>query len=455
MWQRPKCCPEFCEKCRRTCRDYYSRDYGVVAFTVARCASASLRHALGVEHVDIREIPEGTKVIAIIRDPFTRAMSSYRLSRLNWQENWGSVPDRADGGMGGLFRPPGNEVLVEMFGDALPEERVAAYFNEIAKFGWFDAHHTPQVEQLSNRISGRQRLVSMVDHFIAFERLDEGLDEAVPGTRMPEHHYNSERMESKNVLLPVFEQHRRTIERLYQADYDLYQVKVGATTIRVPPIVNSWLSSRDFYSVKHNVRYYNIPRNASVALRKSLEATIVEVSTIPDDALVLAVLRDPFTRAVSAFHRVMGRWLLEGNSVWRRPVDYHGIRSQRGLTFLEDEEAAAIFDAKTFEDRATAYWKRLEGRRWFDQHQLPQVAFLDSPFRGRTSDAVDEFLFFEQLAEDLSVVLPKVNLAVDHVTPSGVRATITKAFEPHRETINRLYSEDWDLYRGKLRERVP
>ena len=181
--------------------------------------------------------------------------------------------------------------------------------------------------------------------------------------------------------------------------------------------------------------FYNIPKNAMTSVIHSLDFSWRPVADY--DYEIFCVLRDPFTRFISAFN--------ETCELYSEGVTTSKCRD------ITDECLRSILSEPDLGTKCEKYVAELSTAGFFDYHQMPQVFFLNIKrnivrnFKlaviDRDVGKVHHFLRFEHLDDDIKKIAP---VCLPRLNKSS--SIIIDIFKNYESDICKMYTEDFDLY---------
>jgi hypothetical protein len=207
----------------------------------------------------------------------------------------------------------------------------------------------------------------------------------------------------------------------------------------------------ELYSKKHNLIFYNIPKNGMMTIVQHLKMEYVTLKDI-DEYKIFCVLRNPLTRIVSNF------------AFMRNQLYPSNIQSIRDMN-PEIIQKAFVDNDITIGFRC--YLEDILKNGPYEHHDLPQVAYIsnDHPLRckiinwissevTRNIDDIHYFLDFDNLENDIKTIIGTFELSSDP-TLNDVKNLLMPIAEEYREQIFTLYLEDYQLYSLKIKQLFP
>ncbi len=187
--------------------DLYSKKYNIRFFHCPKCAMTSVRHVIGCEWTNIKEIPNDAKNIFVYRDILDRFVSSYFQIRKTYKSHQIKHLKK------NFIRDISGELILKI------KTNPSDYLNEIIKNGFWDTHQLPQI-YYANEI--HERNYQKIDDLIMFENVDSYFLKlgVIKGKRRNINHHPE-----KESVLNFFKTKSKEINYLYKEDLVLKDIK--------------------------------------------------------------------------------------------------------------------------------------------------------------------------------------------------------------------------------------
>lgn len=226
---------------------------------------------------------------------------------------------------------------------------------------------------------------------------------------------------------------------------------------------------KQLYSKRYKFIFYHIPKCALTAVRRALleespkksyvDSNWCEISSIPSNSKVIAVLRDPYERFVSGFiegfvKRAPGMMRACNH---KKPTQIRGICNS-----FEQEIIKEILGCEEITVKIGKFLDYLESNEFFEDHIMPQYYWLTYNNKidtkkfwcKREIEDIDYFLSLSSLEGDFSKVLgTKVNIPRQHPTDKSLKEEYNTHCMKYMDRILELYKEDVLLYREHIEQR--
>lgn len=182
---------------------------------------------------------------------------------------------------------------------------------------------------------------------------------------------------------------------------------------------------KDLFSHKHNVRFYHCPKNAMTSIIKAIEAKWTPVDEMPEEYRTIAVVREPFDRAVSAYLEV---------------TKYYQIYKSNHSQYCREIEPQRL---NVINKDINTYIEELITNGPWDNHQLQQCYYLNSAY-GRKIENAKIFKISE--LNEMEKYIGGINIGRLNVKSSSDKQRVKSLMEPHRDEILKLYGSDLAIW---------
>jgi hypothetical protein len=179
-------------------KDLYSKSLNIRFYHIPKNAMTSIINSTDLTWVNIESI-KNVKVVAVIREPFDRFVSSY-LEVVNNRKNKHLRGER-------IRRSLSKGLIEEIYGN--PDK----YLNEILENGFWDGHQLPQTYYLNSDIHGRS--IDSIDEFVTFDKINDYFKNL--------RRHNAKSAEEKKMVKETFLPRKDEILNLYEEDNNLWK----------------------------------------------------------------------------------------------------------------------------------------------------------------------------------------------------------------------------------------
>lgn len=209
--------PDF--KSRWAYMDFYSKEQNLLYYHILKNASTAIRKTplVNFKWTPVKLIPKTARVFCVLRDPFTRAVSSYiQLRGMSYRQLRSKNNKK--------FFSKSKANLKKMFFHSSDEKGVKNYLDEIYHNGFFNGHHTPQIYWIN--FKERMRNMNKIDYFLNLSNLKNELSE-VFGYEITPIKKNIAKKTMKNRWTKAMSKFKDEICDIYSEDVKLYKEKIS------------------------------------------------------------------------------------------------------------------------------------------------------------------------------------------------------------------------------------
>jgi hypothetical protein len=193
-------------------KDLYSKKYNIRFYNAPKNSMTSMIRMLGLDWVEVGDMPNDHKVCVVIREPYDRFISAFLQTKTNTNSCFNG------GSNSHAYRDISLETLTKIF-KSDPEVSVREYINEIKINGFFDNHQLTQEYYFGGCLN---RDINKIDIYIDFKDLEneaiQKIDKDIKMFRL-----NTKSPIEKKRYGDLFEKYREDIINLYKNDTILYE----------------------------------------------------------------------------------------------------------------------------------------------------------------------------------------------------------------------------------------
>lgn len=208
-------------------------------------------------------------------------------------------------------------------------------------------------------------------------------------------------------------------------------------------LTNILKMSVGLYNKNLNIEFYHIPKNGMTTMLRVLKFSWEDYNQIPNDRKIITIIRDPVDRFISSYIHFIKH--------------YQGGNTEQTFRKINVNKKNLINNNYTNCLGIETFLIELEENGFFDNHNLPQISYLEGTnlpgkiFSNRSINKITNFIKFDTINEDLSEVLNKdITLPIHNKGNDNIRRQIENCVEDFRNRIEKLYKEDYNLYKKIL-----